>query len=101
MFGGPKAGGSLGGLVEIIHLLKKCQRIHLGRYSKHTGMAHHGTAPAVRPHNMIIRPAVEPVLLSLCAHRFVSDLRHVYAARLTVDSPHAFFLEREFLRIPR
>jgi hypothetical protein len=42
---------------------------------------------------------MQPKLLCLGAHRFVGDLRHVDAPGFMVNSPHAFFFEREFFRI--
>src|SRR4029453_4375451 len=101
MLGVPEAAGSLGGLIEIVHLLKKSQGIHLGGHGEHAGVAHDRPTPTVGSHNMIVRPAVEPMLLRLCAHRFVGDLRHVYTACLSVDTPHSSFLERELFYIPR
>src|SRR5262249_38011030 len=44
---------------------------------------------------------VEPMMLRLQADRYWGDIRHVYAACLSVDSPHAFFLECELFCVPR
>ncbi len=48
---------------------------------------------------MPIGPAVEPKLLRLGAHGFVSDLRHVDPAGLVVKAPHAFFFQCQFFGV--
>ena len=50
---------------------------------------------------MPVGPAVQAELLRFGAHRFVGDLRHVDAAGVLINAPHALFFERQLFGVAR
>src|SRR3990170_1105538 len=64
-------------------------------------MAHNRAAPAVRPHDVKVGPAMKPVLLGPRPHRLRRDLLDLDAPLLLIDLPHSLLFVGEFLRVAR